>query len=88
LFGGVAKATEAVGFHDGFVHSGHNRQTMTTVMGLRENHQMAVGTTLTHVVPCHSHLAPLMSTRDLVFYPQILRKRLIHNTLYSRSNPY
>lgn len=47
LFGGVAKATEAVGFHDGFVHSFHNRQTMTAVMGLRENHRMVVGTTLT-----------------------------------------
>ena len=47
LFGSVAKATEAVGFHDGFGHSGHNRRTMTSVMGLCEIHHMVVGTTLT-----------------------------------------
>jgi hypothetical protein len=35
LFGGVAKATETVGFHDGFIHSCHNRQTMTAVVVLR-----------------------------------------------------
>ncbi len=35
LFGGVAKATETVGFHDGFIHSCHNRQTMTAVVELR-----------------------------------------------------
>lgn len=35
LFGGVEKATEAVGFHNRFVHSCHNRRTMTAVRGLR-----------------------------------------------------
>jgi hypothetical protein len=32
LFGGIAKATAADGFHVGFVHCCHNQQTMTAMI--------------------------------------------------------
>ncbi len=71
LFGGLAKATEAVGFHDGFVHSCHNRQTMTAVMGLRDNHRMVVGTTLTNKL---LHIIYGVLKHQKPFDPEYLKK--------------